>query len=860
MASEPCIPKLANMLFRWYCKPDRYEEMHGDLEEFFYDRLERDGLLKARLFYWYNVLRCCQPYAWRSPKTWRTTAPLLRNYYKTSIRNMLRNPLSTFINLSGLSVAIAVALLAYSFWQYVYTKDAFHAHKGEVYLTSFTTHRDGSPQEYGFAPAPIGDLIEEKTPFTTCRIQKTQGIVKHKQWVFYEELHFVDPTFHDFFTFPLKWGAPLSLADSNGIVLTERVSEKYFGDRYSVGEELSLRFGDRWEAFTVVGVVEDPPSASSFSFNFLINYSALRFVEPSFDSEGWQQFITATFVRLPTKEDVSTVIQTLENYRLQQNLATPGWAISQFGLEPLATMYLSSSTLQIPLVNDGSRENQISIYFLGTLALVMLLLACFNYLNMAIATVGRRLKEIGVRKAIGANRARVMVQFLVENYLLCLLAIGLGVVLALTITIPGFERLHSFRMDFQLWDPELGIFLFLLLLGTGSTSGIYPALFIADFQVVRIFRSKVKLTQGTWVTNGLLGFQIVLGCLAITCAVFFKLNAAQMHQRPWGYSPEGVLYVQVPDAESFRELADVFEKKAYVQSLSGTHHHLSKEYETAVLQLPDGPLETDLMYIDANYAHTMKLILAQGRWFHSETETEGVVINQLLANSLDGSDLIGETITVNADQLQILGVVENFHSNDFSVPINPLAMRLGNPTDIQYFSISVSPQDVALAYKELQTQWKSTFPNTPFAGGLQMDSWGPYFSEIGTHSLFWQVIAILAIVLASLGLYGLISVHVTGRIQEFSIRKVLGAGPQNIAWNIFQKYLLLYSISLSIGLPISFLLVRFIFQLAYPYHMPVIAIGTLPADILLLFVLLGVVIYQVMKVGRLSPAHGLRLE
>ncbi|HAP63158.1 MAG TPA: hypothetical protein DCR93_27880, partial [Cytophagales bacterium] len=212
------------------------------------------------------------------------------------------------------------------------------------------------------------------------------------------------------------------------------------------------------------------------------------------------------------------------------------------------------------------------------------------------------------------------------------------------------------------------------------------------------------------------------------------------------------------------------------------------------------------------------------------------------------------------ERLPIVGVVQDFHKYNFDTPLRPTLFRLSREEDSRYLAVSVSPEAAPEAYEELQVLWAESFPEIPFDGEYQEDIWGPYFSEISIHGLFWRMIAVIAMLLAGLGLYGLITVHVSGRLQEFSIRKVLGAEGWHIGQNISRKYLLLFGIALSLGAPASFFMIRFIFEIAYPYHMEVHWLGVTPALILLLGVLLGVVLSQVYKLKKWNPVRGLRLE
>ena len=308
-----------------------YEELHGDLEEFFYDRTQEKGLFKAKLYYYWDVIRCCQPYAVKRTTTQNSTLIMINNYFKTSSRSLLKNPMTSFINIFGLAVAIGICLTVYAFMDFEYKIDQFHTHKEKVYLTTFYANRDGTTERYGMAPAPLGELLAED--FTqiqkVCRVEEGSVVVKYGDEVFHETLTYVDPSFLEMFTFPLEKGASSSLNDLNSIILSHDMSIKYFGSE---------------------GVAKPFPKPHAIDFNFLIHFDNLNQMVPDADVSNWDQFITATFIQVDDPSQVADLEEGMGKYKLLQNEKNNDWAIEGFSLEPLSKLYANAAHIRKAII------------------------------------------------------------------------------------------------------------------------------------------------------------------------------------------------------------------------------------------------------------------------------------------------------------------------------------------------------------------------------------------------------------------------------------------------------------------------------------------------------------------------------
>ncbi len=856
------IPKIPHAFFKWYCKREKYEEIHGDLEEFFYEKVETSGSAKARLFYTWNIIRCFQPYAWKIPKSQNSNIVMFKNYFKTSYRSMIKHPLSSFINVFGLAVAIGVCMVTYQFMDFDYSIDRFHEYKDEVYLTTFHVNREGTEEQYGMTPIPLGEMLRQD--FTNiknvCRIQDENAVMKAGDNVFHENIRFVDPEFLKMFTFPLKWGSSGSLSDPNSIILSEEMSIKYFGSENPVGREIKATFNDKKvKSFKIAGVAQKIPMAHIIGFNFLINFENLKVYDPTYNFSDWKGMVDATFVQVKESSNLPVIKSGMEEYRKLQNEVEHDWPISSFDFVKLNDLHLSSGEIRNDISYDGSREGRVGLPFIASFILA---LACFNYINIAIVSASRRLKEIGLRKVIGANKKLVIVQFLAENLFVTFLAGIVGFFLAATVFLPWFTQFAAITTEFNLLDGNMWLFLSGVLIFTGIVSGLYPAFYISKFQAITIFRGTVKFGKKNRLTKVFLSLQLMLACVGITFAVMFGQNSAYQAKRSWGYNQKQALYVNVPDRSAYDQLKAELRQHTDITSISGSHHHLGKTIATSIVHLPDKQYEVQELSVGPGYFETMGLQLENGRFFEEfkESEHRSIVVNELLVESLELTQPIGAQLRMDSIQYEIVGVAKNFHFDNFYYENRPIIFTLADKKDYRFLTVQVREGAELDTYDVLQSEWGSLFPETPFQGGYQEDVWVGFYEELGIMKKFTRAIAILFVLLASLGLYGLVKLNLTGRVREFSIRKALGASVKNIASTVFNQYLLLSIAAIVFGAPLGHIMITAMMDMMFPDPRPFAYTSAPISAVILVIVLIAVISTQIRKVSRANPVDGLKVE
>lgn len=863
MKTTPGVPRLAHRFFKWYCRSERYEELHGDLEEFFYERVEKKGLFNAQLFYTLNVIRCCQPYAWKRPSakmTWSFT--MYKSYYTTTFRVMLKNPLSTFINISGLSMAIGMSMFVYGMTHWINSRDDFHENKNTVFLVTFFADLDGSMKQNGMSPAPLGEMMKQDFPSIKrmTRVADNNVVIKQGPNVFHERVRFVDSDFLKVFTFPLKWGTTNTLNDINSIVLSEEMAVKYFGNDNPVGQDVQMIFGDgRSKQFKISGVAEKFPETTDIRFQFLVNFENQKIANTAFDPNDWGTLINATLIQVADPSDVNSIVPKMSKYKEFQNNAEHEWVISSFAFEPLSTLYERSPNITADIASNGYKSYVTGVTFVSVLALFTLALACLNYINISIAYGARRLKEIGVRKTIGASRNNMITQFLVENFILTFFALVLGLLFGAYVVIPWMEVSNGFQMDFSFAHPDLWIFLVGMLVFTALISGFYPAVFLSRLRVSKILSKSISLGRQRPASKVMLGFQLILACMLVTNGIMFSLNTSYMKNRDWGYDPSQVLYANIGDRAGFERMEATLSRDPNVLSITGSQNHLGKDHEVSVIRFPERRFEVVQMSVSPSYPEMMGLELIEGRFFHdTDGDRQSVIVNEMLVHDLGLQNALGQEFELDSSKYQIVGVVRDFHSYDFFRKLRPTILTVAAKDDYQYISLRSAKGSEYTVLEAMQSEWASLFPEIPFQGGLQQDVWPGYNEEMDFHGTFWRTVSFIAILLASMGLYGLVTLNVAGRLREFSIRKVLGARITNIAAGILKQYRLLYLVAMLIAAPLTYITMGGMFDAVYEYHIPMNYWSVVAAITLLTLVLLFVALTQVLKVVKSNPVEGLK--
>ena len=786
---------------------------------------------------------------------------MFKNILKLALRNVTKNRLFSFISVFGLSLAIGCFAVSFIFVDFWNSMDSFHENVDEIFLVEIVIDRSGDTQTWGPTPIPLGPALKEDFPQIKnyVRIKPRGGIFRYDDKVFEEEFLLVDEEFLDMFTFPMVTGEKDALRDKSAVVISDRYAEKYFGDESPIGKEISVAHGDEYkQSFFVKGVVENVPVNSSIQFDILLPYENVLDWDVE-DLNDWSLW-THTFIQLEYPKDIGIIRSRMEKYIKLQNAANVDWPITSFLFEPFSDVSQNSYKVE----NDiGWGTNPTSKIALSMFGIFLLLLACFNYVNIGIVTATRRLREVGIRKVLGSTKIKLVVQFLGENFLLCLLAGVIGAFLAKLYLLPSFNSIFDapFKMDFS-DNYRLWLFFSVTLFLTSAGSGGYPALYVSRFMPVNILRRTQKVGGGSKFVKVLLTFQFVLTFILIGSALIFVKNAKYQKSIDWGYNQDQVIGVMLDGKKQFEIYRNAISQNPNIVSIAGSKDHIGRSSDIDVVEFEGKKYEICRFLVGYDYVKTMQFRLKEGRLFDRSLATDldgSIVINEKFVRNMSWVKAVGQSVVIDGTTYNVIGVVENFHYEPFIDPIEPTLFRLCAKDEFDFISIRVNAGTVNETSEFLRETWNTLIPDEQYKGFFQDQIWDWYFRETNSIYTLTIFVACVALGISCMGLFGLISISVVKRMKEISIRKVLGASITSIARLLTKDLVRILILSTAIAAPLCFIMMNQILN-EYEYHAPISILQLIVTGVLMISISLVTVFSQIMKAARLNPVDTLSNE
>ncbi|MDN5203753.1 ABC transporter permease [Fulvivirgaceae bacterium BMA10] len=857
-------PKWADRFLNWYCRKDLLEEIQGDVHELFFYRLEHNGYRVAKTRFVWDVIRFFRLSNMRKSNIQNiNNMDMIRSYFKVGFRNILKNRLPSFINIFGLSTAVGCAIVIFIFLDYQLHMDDFHEHADDIYMITNNINRDGQIQTWGDSPKLLGPALKEDFDQiqNIARIRNSGGIFRYDDKVFNEFVQFADPQFLEMFTFELKFGNEQALYDKNAVVISNELAAKYFGDENPIDKQITITFRDNQkESFLVKGVAGDFPKNASFVFSVLANYSLYDKIFDR-DSDDWKDFTSATFIHLNNGEYIDGITSQMDKYLALQNEAAEDWKIQSFGFQSLRKISLLDFETRGSIADGGHPASRLTMSIIGIFLLAM---ACLNYINVAIVSASTRLKEIGLRKAIGGSRASVIRQFLTENLILCFIALILGLLLAYFLFLPGLNSVIPIEMPFHFSSIPLTIVFFVgLLMLTGFLSGAYPAFYISSFKSVNIFRGKERFGRRNIFARIFITFQFVLAFTTIIGCVVFTENSIYFKNKDWGYDQEQVYVVPLEGEKQYTALRDVVEKNPNVVNFAGSSQHIARANSLTVIELVNEKYEVIRYDVGFNYLETMGLTLKEGRFFEEDRGTdmkESIIINQKFATKMGWLEPLGKYLEYDSAEYRVIGVVEDFHHDFFYSNIEPLFFRVAEENDYNFLSMRVMAGTSNETADFMKNSWKQIAPDFPYKGFFQDEVFERQFQQEEGSIKILAFVATLALILSCIGLFGLVSFNITKRMKEISIRKVLGANMMVITKLINNNFIWLMLIAVLIGGPLGYFMMDALLDVIFKFRKPITGLPFIIGGGSLLLTAILTVSSQVYKVAKSNPAETLRDE
>ena len=870
-------PRLARKLLRRFCAPQWLEEIEGDLEEQYATQAHNDGVRRAQLTYWRDALLYVGHAYIRQHRLSYQQAHgpiMLANYLKIALRNLKRHQWYAFINVMGLAVGIACCLLIFLFVQREVSYDRFHEKADRIYRVYNDVRMPSGPTASFNVSAYVGPAMTRAFPEIEAFVRLAQpraSSVFAYQGQYYEEtsLLYADSTIFDVFDFPLLRGNPATaLAAPFSLVLTETTARKYFGDADPLGTVLTP--SGEAQAFTVTGILADVPAASHLQFDGLISMATAEKTN-TFFFQDLLDLRYATYLLLQDNASASAlslkfpdfVERTIGEAQRRSNV------FSSFGLVSLPAVYLHAA--HRGLGQSGSRAD---LYTFSAIALLTLLIACINFMNLATARSTKRAKEVGVRKMMGAQRRQLAGQFLGESILLSLGALILGIGLT-ALSLPLFNRLAGTALPLTtLAQPAFLLALPGIALGVGVIAGSYPALVLSSFRPAKILKGQLLASlKGTVLRKGLVVFQFAISVILLVGTGIVYQQLRHMQQQNLGFRTEQMLVIDFRADEQVQQQLDVI-KQALTQipgvvAATASQAIPSRLGYTALAYVGAAEGETrevmmPVFPVDHDFLDVYDLTLIAGRNFSpafATDSTEAFLINETASRAFGFAtpeDALGMSLQEWGQQGQVIGVVSDFHYTSLRRAIEPMNFLLGDSI-ARFLTVRIATDDLSPTVTAIETVWQRLAPHRPFDYRFLDAS---FDAQYRAEQRFGQIAGTftgLAILVACLGLFGLATFMAEQRTKEIGIRKVLGATLPQLLILLSREFAVLVVFAVAVATPIAYTLMnRWLEAFAYRIEIPWQTF--LIAGLTALGIALATVSYQSIKAALADPVKALRYE
>jgi putative ABC transport system permease protein len=787
---------------------------------------------------------------------------MIRNIIVIASRILVRNKIFSLINILGLSIGLACALLIMTIVKQQMTYDRFHdksdhifclQQKMELGTGSFTTDRSG---------AAVGPALVESFPeFSSCvRISPPQemlisyipsdtGTVEPSSRKLFIEnaVLAVDSNFFDLFSFPSVSGdLSNALLDPYAVVLTQETAEKYFGDKETLGKSFTI---NTEYIFTVTAVLEDLPDNSSIQFDLLINFSFLK--ESGSDLESFDGNPYATFLYMDDPTQVGGLDQKISEY-----------------LDDYQGEAMEVDQHLLPLKDfrsEGESKGQIFNLVLGLLGVIIISIACINFMNLSTARYLDRTREVGMRKVVGAGRGQLIRQFLGETMIITFLALNLAILLV-DLGLPLFNQYFEIEVDFQLGDPVILVGLIIIFLLTSLVAGSYPAFFLSSFNAVSVF-SKVGggKKKGKGIRKVLVVVQFLFAILFIITSLVNYQQFKLLNESLSGFDTSNIIYFQSRGElnEKFVSVKqEILQNPAVVSVTSAASipkYVESGEFEWGLTAEETNDISA-ICRVSYDFAKTFGMEMKAGRFYSEENPSDSIdaiVINQAVAEALELEDPVGQTFYLHEEPKTIIGVIDNYALN----PLSLMGDKVIHPFSFANYWVFVKTsgpigEEIIDYIAAIHDEYN---PEYPFENLYMEDFIDPITNGLGIVNKIVYFFTFFGILISCLGLLGLSTYSTQQRTKEIGIRKALGASSSRILRLLTLDFLKLILVSLLISIPVSILLMRALLQL----FVERITMGPglfLFTAVIVIVIAIITVSFQALRAAASNPSDSLRYE
>ena len=813
---------------------------------------------------------------------------MLRNYFKIAFRNLWKNKVYALINIVGLSVAFGSAMLLFLTARFELSFDDFQANKEHLYKVFFKLNladgtRMGTSMPAPLTPALKADFKSEIKHISRIMDSGVQVVQGNK--TLDQDLNYVDADFLKMFSFEMLKGNPnTALNDLRSIVINKSTAEKLFGSGEPIGQTINLNFGEKTEGFLVTGVVTNAPENSTIESEMMIRFEN----NPSYQAnkDEWNNQNHHLYIQLAENISQETFEKKLKPFTQKYYKSTIDQIKKEGGKPDERGEVFSIRTFSLLdehfIKHNGGVlvKDKMYPYMLLIVSVLVVLIACINFINLSIARSLERAKEVGMRKALGAVKQQILGQFWGEAFILCIIGFLIGSLLA-TLTMPTYNSLFRSTISLQsLLNPATVLVLITSFLGITLIAGGYPALVVSKFNIIEVLKGKLKVnTKSGGLQNTLIIVQFSIAIMLISSTIIIWNQIDFLRNKPLGFDETQVISIPIGHEVQGTKVLDYMRNKLANQpqivSITGADINVGRGKDNSMSQsgygfeLEGKTYHTNGLNVDYDYIKTLGLNLATGRDFAREfpsDKSRSIVINETMAKELGFNKptlaaAIGKNLPL-GDSLgrTIVGVVKDYHFESLKNKIASMTFFLQNDFGFSYVFVKIAPTAAPKETMDLLAKtYKEIAPKSEFQGSFLDENTNNQYRKEERFSQIIMSAAVLAIVLSCMGLFAIAIMMIARRTKEIGIRKVLGASIPSLVVLLSKEFLILVAIAIIIASPIAYYamdkwLADFVYRIDIGWQIFAMA-GCVAVVIALL-----TVSYQAIRAALMNPVKSLRAE